>query len=331
MPLFSNYQVQNRNFDDPSLGVFCWQRCSDFSINAAHVKQFLCFFWRNSIFMDTPFLPVELERKIFELSASIHPECALTLVRVARRLRIWIKPLLYRTFTIDLRTPRPEFPRLSLGAISKLVALDPQAVRDHTRHVCFVELSKVDGPVIIDFLSRCAVVVDLAFMSAGPRFEEPHPDAFAALSLRRLSVSRLSLSMLGRAVFAGHSIFSRLTHLDILDFGDCNHYGGPQTVLQRMPCLTHLSTAPGPKSLSDSALRQVMVVCEKLEVLVFRYPTQQDLDEDRARTQITDDPRFVMLVVPDRVLDWELGTQGGEDYWAVASALAMRRNRVEGE
>ncbi|KAJ6502048.1 hypothetical protein C8R45DRAFT_1190251 [Mycena sanguinolenta] len=284
----------------------------------------LVVFFRTLIFMDNPLLPVELERKIFELAVCIHPECALALVQVARRLRIWIKPLLYRTLTIDPRTPRPEFPRLSLGAISKLVALDPLAVRDHTRHVCFVELSKADAPVVVHFLYKCTAVVDLAFISSGPTFQEPHPDVFAALALRRLSICRMSLSMLRCIMFAGQSMFSRLTHLDILDFRNCDHCGGPQSVLRRMPCLTHLSTTPGPTSLSDSALREVLMVCEKLEVLVFRYKTQQDLDEDRARAQATDDPRFVMLVVLDRVLDWELGTRGGEDYWAVASALAIR-------
>lgn len=36
-----------------------------------------------------PDLPFELERDIFELTARAHPQEALTLVRVARRVQIW--------------------------------------------------------------------------------------------------------------------------------------------------------------------------------------------------------------------------------------------------
>jgi hypothetical protein len=32
-----------------------------------------------------------------------------------------------------------------------------------------------------------------------------------------------------------------------------------------------------------------------------------------------------MVVVPDELKDWEIGTWGGEDYWVVADALVKRR------
>ncbi|KAJ7265000.1 hypothetical protein B0H12DRAFT_1068687 [Mycena haematopus] len=246
-------------------------------------------------------LPVELERRIFELAAYIHPKSALALPGL-NRCYTELSPLI--CVRLD-----PNFPA-SLWAQSPNWLHRTYWLYESTRTIC-------------------AAIVDLAFI-AGPRFEEPHPDVFGALSLRRLSVRRLSLSMIGRIIFAGHSTFSLITHLDILDFSDCDHYGGPWAVLRRMPQLTHLSTVRNPKALSDSALCKVLEICEQLEVLVFRYGTQLDLDENRARARVTDDPRFVMLVVPDRVLDWEVGTQGGEDYWAVASALVkLRRNRVD--
>ncbi|KAF8149386.1 hypothetical protein B0H34DRAFT_802388 [Crassisporium funariophilum] len=41
-------------------------------------------------------LPVELEREIFEIAASAYPSCTAQLVRVAKRVQVWLTPELHR-------------------------------------------------------------------------------------------------------------------------------------------------------------------------------------------------------------------------------------------
>ncbi|KAJ6564485.1 hypothetical protein B0H19DRAFT_79022 [Mycena capillaripes] len=48
-----------------------------------------------------PIHPEDLEREIFEISAHSQPVFILTLMLVARRVKIWLEPLLYRTIVLD--------------------------------------------------------------------------------------------------------------------------------------------------------------------------------------------------------------------------------------
>ncbi|KAJ6521621.1 hypothetical protein DFH09DRAFT_1424685 [Mycena vulgaris] len=58
---------------------------------------------------DSPTLPPELEQHIFELAAISRPACIPTLMLVARRVKHWVEPLLYRTVVIGFQ-PIPDLP-----------------------------------------------------------------------------------------------------------------------------------------------------------------------------------------------------------------------------
>ncbi|KAJ7256890.1 hypothetical protein C8J57DRAFT_1343247 [Mycena rebaudengoi] len=53
-----------------------------------------------------PSFPPELEREIFEIAATEHPETIPTLVLVAHRVLHWIEPLLYRTLLLTRNLPQ---------------------------------------------------------------------------------------------------------------------------------------------------------------------------------------------------------------------------------
>ncbi|KAF7368607.1 hypothetical protein MVEN_00184600 [Mycena venus] len=271
-------------------------------------------------------LPVELEREIFELTAFLHPECMLALVLVARRVKIWIKPMLYQTISVHQHMFKCEFSRLPLRAVAKLITSQPVALRYHTRHICFagVQMSEM----VVDLLSRCGVAENLAFIKT------PCPAALlpilGALPLQRLSLAlshSFQLFPWPNPFDGRHSIFSQLTHLDILDphveIDEWRTWSG----LAQIPRLTHLSTRT---HMSESVLHGVLQHCKLLQVLVWVYGIQELLDENRARAELTDDPRFVTLVSGELLLDWEAGARGGEDYWARANALVKKR-RSEGQ
>ncbi|KAF8206825.1 hypothetical protein K438DRAFT_448822 [Mycena galopus ATCC 62051] len=249
------------------------------------------------------------------------------LVLVARRVKIWIEPLLFRTISIHHTVPPLPFSRLPFAAVAKLVIFQPDALREHTRHVCFVDVRLAD--VVPDFLSRCRCIMNLAFVRT---VWVPHLDfLLTRLPLERLSFTLRALGMIfpWPDPFDGaHSLFSSITHLSILDYevqaDDWRTWSG----LAEIPNLTHLSSING---MSNSVLRGALKHCTRLEALVWVYPSQASLDENEApTTEITDDPRFVALVVSNRFVDWETGARGGSDYWADASALVEAR-RYEGK
>ncbi|KAJ6549951.1 hypothetical protein B0H19DRAFT_184937 [Mycena capillaripes] len=50
-----------------------------------------------------PIFPADLEREIFETAARMHPGRIPTFLRVARRVLVWIEPLLYRVVLVNSR------------------------------------------------------------------------------------------------------------------------------------------------------------------------------------------------------------------------------------
>ncbi|KAJ7234937.1 hypothetical protein C8J57DRAFT_1379698 [Mycena rebaudengoi] len=267
-------------------------------------------------------LPVELERDIFELAAFLHPECMLALVLVARRVKIWIKPMFYETISVHQKEYRRQFSRRPLRAVAELVISQPAALRYHTRHLCLVSVRMSDR--VVDLLSTCGILDNLAFIKTYLGSAALLP-ILGALPLRRLSLAlRQSFQLFPwpNPFDGGHSLFSQITHLGILDgqvqVDDWRTWSG----LAQIPRLTHLSAL---SDMSESVSNGVLKHCKFLEVLVFIYRDQEQFDQNLARGELTDDPRFVMLVVKDRLLDWETGARGGEDYWARASALVRKR------
>ncbi|KAJ7766721.1 hypothetical protein B0H16DRAFT_1882751 [Mycena metata] len=66
-----------------------------------------------------PALPLDLEREIFETAALLYPGTLPTLLRVSRRVLVWIEPLLYRALRID--SPK------TAAAIERAMELKPSS------------------------------------------------------------------------------------------------------------------------------------------------------------------------------------------------------------
>ncbi|KAJ7661977.1 hypothetical protein DFH06DRAFT_363198 [Mycena polygramma] len=264
-----------------------------------------------------PTLPVELERQIFELAAFIHPQCMPNLLLVAHRAKIWIEPIMYEVISIHMPGRRGFF-RLPLRNIAKLITVNPKCVRDYTRHVCVVGTGQMD--VMIDFLSRCGSVVNVFFVTSAIRW---HPNLLPMLDtqpLQRLSANLRQLFSWDHPIDFSHRVFSRITHLDLMD-RRCDDWDTCSGLAQ-LPCLTHLSSP----AMSDSTIHGALRHCPLLEVLVIVHSQQLELQQAELNFgTVSDDPRFVRLVVTDRLSDWEMGARGGEDYWIKAKALVDRR------
>ncbi|KAJ7138377.1 hypothetical protein C8R44DRAFT_342749 [Mycena epipterygia] len=268
-------------------------------------------------------LPAELERSIFEIAAFHDPECMVNLVLVARRVQIWIEPLMYEVLSIHPYGPTERIFRRPLRALHNSMPL----YGEHARHVCFRDMYRSD--VVAEVLFECTGTRNLAFFNAAFDSPETVLPILEALPLQRLSgVALAHLFPTPAPKDFTDPLCAQITHLGVSDYRD----GGLDTWsrIAKMPLLTCLSFHQD--GISNSFCKYVLKRCASLEVLVMvcgDYPTL--VLRAPGRAELADDPRFVMLVVTDFTQDWETGARGGEDYWVRARALVNKRRSGEME
>ncbi|KAJ6535128.1 hypothetical protein B0H19DRAFT_1185048 [Mycena capillaripes] len=270
-----------------------------------------------------PAFPPELERYICEIAVSLHPQSLRRLILVSRRVKIWMEPLLYKVLTIYSTrrgTLRQIFPRYPSNALAHLFdGRSTSFFHDHVRHICFVDYHSPE--FIAKVLSACDATVNLMFLHEmmGDPTLLPILDG---LPLQRLSVC-LDRLFYGVKFDFSRTLFDNITHLDILDWRDEGYHRW--SVLAEMPRLTHLSF-----SFHDyvpyNTCKAVLTCCRRLQVLAVLCSSEDVRKRfNKQRGDLETDPRFVIVMVSDDLLDWEIGAYGGEDYWGVADAMVKGR------
>ncbi|KAJ7255626.1 hypothetical protein C8J57DRAFT_1345311 [Mycena rebaudengoi] len=265
-----------------------------------------------------PSFPLELEREIFEIAATHHPETMPTLLLVAQRVLQWIEPLLYRTLVVGGRT-------LVLGRITarrldpaNLLHLQPAKLK-HIQHLLVWHYRSALLPV----LPLCGHVERLGLRSDDPSMLtalEAMPPALQHLSF----INSFTLD----AIDPSRPLYRTLTHLDMfawtrqkLDFQ-----------FAQLPALTHLGMhgARLPPFFFD-----LLHSCPRLHVLVSRIWFWSSWNRMQAHQPLDADPRFVMMFteasINHFVQDWTLSAQGGKDLWARAELFIdkCRRGEIE--
>ncbi|KAJ7153895.1 hypothetical protein C8R43DRAFT_1235300 [Mycena crocata] len=266
-----------------------------------------------------PRLPVELEREIFELSAHTHPVGVPTLLLVARRVKIWLEPILYRTLIVCerrgfyLESP----PMITLRKLVELVDSRPATFfHEHVRNLYCDTMPGYSTTVI---LRKCSGTQNLYLSTASVA---EYLSELAEMPLRRLAIwlreDLFESSYSTRAL-------SSITHLHLHDnwmyftADDHKQFAGLATI----PCITHLSFSElgcQYPALFAYALEH----CPHLKVLVLVCSELEDLDGE-LDTTFAHDSRFVQLLVDDYRGDWEKGALGGEDYWSRADVIVRER------
>ncbi|KAJ7487384.1 hypothetical protein B0H11DRAFT_1117736 [Mycena galericulata] len=272
-----------------------------------------------------PNLPAELERLVFETAAYSNPQSMPGLLLVARRVKIWIEPLLYRGlyFSWKARKAREPGSQSPMAAIFDLFDAKPASFfHDNVRSLCFRDFHPTE--VIAEVLCACDATVNLTFfdLMGGPALLP----ILATLPLQRLSACLVHL--FPDWIDFAHPLFAQITHLDILDWDDrgWDFYSG----LAELPHLTHLCFSYN-RYVPDDVCRGALRYCPSLEVLAIVRSSLEGCS-DRALfgplaepTDLRTDARFVVVVVEDDLNDWKKGTLGGKDYWAVADAMVAER------
>ncbi|KAJ7446001.1 hypothetical protein B0H11DRAFT_395026 [Mycena galericulata] len=148
-----------------------------------------------------PFLPPELEREIFELSAHLHPGSAPNFLLVAHRVLTWIEPLIYRVISIQG----------NCAPVLRTLRSKPTQFFGENVH-CLL----VDGV-------PAAELEEILSVSTGIR-------SLLAIHLE---------SLFGRTDLVDFSLplFTTVTHLDLFD----SEFTGPWQKIALLPALTHLA------------------------------------------------------------------------------------------
>ncbi|KAJ7749694.1 hypothetical protein B0H16DRAFT_1691808 [Mycena metata] len=171
----------------------------------------------------------ELEREIFEETALMHKSSIPNLILVARRVFVWIEPLLYRVVCVEI-------PSLKLVRAILTSEKPPPFFHNAVRHLALLR-----GPsTSIDNLRVLGLCRGISSFGA----TNLNVDGAVlvglehCVNLRRLS---LCLSLLfDTAVDFTHPIFRSLTHLDLFD--SVQHgVMGLLPFIPTLPALTHLA------------------------------------------------------------------------------------------
>ncbi|KAJ7285320.1 hypothetical protein C8J57DRAFT_1709549 [Mycena rebaudengoi] len=269
--------------------------------------------------MDTTRLPLELERKIFELAAFLHPKAIPDLLLVAHRVLTWIEPILYNVLRIDRNyTARPIFDAIQskptrCDAVGHVLLFDTSSSEDWT----FEDL--------VMFLDLCPGIHNLSLMGnpTGAHLLIPLEN----MGLRRLGIYIDDLFTVDPHIVVEaqtdfkNPLFETVTHLNIFDEVLKDKEWLKQ--LPVLPALTHLALNGRP---SFSTIRHILSESPQLCVLLV------ELDAQKARKFLrsidVEDPRLVVevdkLYYPD---DWEAGARGGEDIWSRADAFVAAKNK----
>ncbi|KAJ7465986.1 hypothetical protein FB451DRAFT_1402392 [Mycena latifolia] len=176
--------------------------------------------------------PLELEREIFETTALMHPGQIPTLLRVARRVLLWIEPLLYRVISAR---DAPPYSAQALALLRATKSKPPKFFQDAVRHLLVGFHKPWSREEAVEVLTLCTGVVNLAFF--GQLASPAILPILATMRLLRLSASLVQLLGGSAAIDPTHALFSSLTHLHVFD--------RPENLTRilahpALPALTHL-------------------------------------------------------------------------------------------
>ncbi|KAJ7756619.1 hypothetical protein B0H16DRAFT_1458072 [Mycena metata] len=245
-----------------------------------------------------PVFPPELERLIFETAGHLHRAMIPTFLLVARRIQIWY--------------------RFKFSGLT--IANTPLTVFKGVRHLSLDSPSSLSLADARKLLALCNGL--LGFAAIGSYAESGLLSTLAQIQTRRLVIDLFQLFET-RPVDLGLSLFSHVTHLDLLGDSDSRIY----SQLPRLPALTHLCLNG---DIEEGVFHDLLSTCVALQLLVNLWSEgQRDITQQRAYDTPFVDPRFVVGVFAAYWVDWQAGAYGRRDFWAAAEDFVAQKRRGE--
>ncbi|KAJ7185036.1 hypothetical protein C8R46DRAFT_470300 [Mycena filopes] len=258
--------------------------------------------------------PLELEREIFETAALQHTNSIPALLRVCRRVFVWLEPLLYRVVVI----PSDAAP------ILRPVQSKPATFLQRAVRYLFITPDMEDTLKII---IGCSNIVGLLIDGT---LRPDVLDVLDHMAVRRLNFTLPAALSEWAPVTFTRPAFLFLTHLELYQGDDDDE---PEVVtwshfspLASLPALTHLCFC---QYISSDVLSNVAAECPQLVVIVTAWWEGMFFSADArsfAASLSFTDHRVVVMLVASYIEDWKLGALGGTDFWVRAENFpAMKR------
>ncbi|KAF7299806.1 hypothetical protein HMN09_00987000 [Mycena chlorophos] len=282
-----------------------------------------------------PLLPLELEREIFETTAIFYPRHIPALLRVAKRVNLWLKPLLFRVVRFS--------DEAHSEALHRAMKSEPDLLRIGLKYLNLddVQYSGWLSDEVDALLALSTSIIDIAVSHEHPT-THTYPVVPVQLQPRRfMGVIKSLLGVEPPAMST--AVFLSLTHIElnesILNEPQTGHDDKRPAIISALlaaaPNLTHLSSPQPMASLSWPAVQNVLEAMPKLKMLVALYSayngrvSASELEEVNAGT--IRDVRFMAGTFPDdgdSYLDWEQSaTCAAKDYWARGEIFLERKKR----
>ncbi|KAJ7766738.1 hypothetical protein B0H16DRAFT_371835 [Mycena metata] len=262
-------------------------------------------------------LPLDLEREIFETAALSYPGTRPTLLRVSRRVLVWIEPLLYRDSSIDS-------PKIA-GAIARAMELKPSSFfSGNVRHLHIGSASGWSKQTRYAFLRLCPNLVSLSFGYTMQPLNGILP-VLAGLLHVRMWRGSLWQFFGGPSIDASHPFFRTITHMDLLHIPP-NANSATVLALDEMPALTHLCLHTWTVDVISGMLRH----CSRLQIFLVLLPSYFSKRMlDTISSAITD-VRCVVVAMGS-LNEWNGWVSHKHDLWAGVEAFVARKRRGEVE
>ncbi|KAJ7132686.1 hypothetical protein C8R46DRAFT_655551 [Mycena filopes] len=262
---------------------------------------------------DQPLFPLDLEREIFETLAILHPGAILTLLHVARRVLVWIEPLLYRVVCVE-KDAGNRYRKPVASLLNKPAEFCTLAVR----HLAI--LGPPSGHLseeLLQLLKRCSGVTDLV-LACSLQQNPSLPALLAEMPLRRFTVCVAELGC-----HLTHPLFASLTHLVSVDWVEETF----RALAEQIPALLSLTHLAMFFNVSQNIILPILPNCPRLQVFLVLYA--HDLMYNAAKRLPRQDPRFVIGVHGDYWTQWEAGAKGLGDHWSRADDFLAQKRRGE--
>ncbi|KAJ7834225.1 hypothetical protein B0H14DRAFT_1158658, partial [Mycena olivaceomarginata] len=243
----------------------------------------------------------------FEICSLSRPVSTPTLMLVAKRVKQWVEPLLYRVIALGYSGPIPPF--FTDDIMSSLVRLKPPTFfHNAVHHLLLFGVSEVQQ----DILALCSGVQDLCLFGT---FHALIP-VIQSLALRRLQAHCVSMPP------PTLRMSLQLTHLYL-----CGHPKDPGatcTALATLPSLTHFA-------VDNLALvsHKILGLSPSIRVMVFFDHSSSVHTDEVLDSQVTHDVRFVAMPTRNFVDDWYAAIERGVDYWSDAESFVAKRRSGE--
>ncbi|KAF7319207.1 hypothetical protein HMN09_00257400 [Mycena chlorophos] len=255
----------------------------------------------------SPRLPPELERYIFEILAKASGKECLGLRLVAQRVRAWIEPFLFETLILDGQD------------CARLLDVAGASSMSLVRRLVITNTTRCPEKILV----CCSGITHLALDSVVSGDPSLHPILLSLSNLRHLSIHALELPPNIIASAESHAALQQLSHLTILDYF---HFPEPLlSFVASLSALTHLAFFHAPLCVTT---QRFLDMCPNLVVLVLLAEDEADLARKALGNKgvvALGDPRAVFCVGGEW---WNGATVGSsiESYWRSAERLSQRRS-----